>query len=163
MNVLRISGIVVALLTMLVTAQAEAQGVLRVARGASARDVAVDVNRAIVLETAEPFAEVSVANPGIADVAALSNKSIYILGKKSGRTSLTLLGGGGRLIANVTIRVQPDLAEFKTRLQEILPGEPIEVRTANDGIVLSGSVSGVAKLAAPSSWQSDMRRAASPT
>jgi pilus assembly protein CpaC len=147
MNVLRISGIVVALLAMLASVQAEAQGVLRVARGASARDVAVDVNRAIVLETAEAFAEVSVANPGIADVAALSNKSIYILGKKAGRTSLTLLGGGGRLIANVTIRVQPDLAEFKTRLQEILPGEPIEVRTANDGVVLSGTVSGVAKLA----------------
>jgi pilus assembly protein CpaC len=45
------------------------------------------------------------------------------------------------LIANVEIQVVPDLAEFRERLQEILPSEEIEVRTANDGIVLSGTVS----------------------
>ncbi len=148
MKLLRIAGMAAALMAVIAVGRAEAQsGVLKVARGAAARDVAVDVNRAVVLEAAEAFAEVSVANPGIADVAALSNKSIYILGKKSGRTTLTLLGAGGRLIANVTVRVAPDLAEFKTRLKEILPGEPIEVRTANDGVVLSGVVSGVGRLA----------------
>jgi pilus assembly protein CpaC len=80
-------------------------------------------------------------------VAALSNRTIYILGKTPGRTTLTILGPGGRLITNVDIRVSPDLAEFKDRLGEILPKEKIEVRTANDGIVLSGTVSGAAKLA----------------
>ncbi len=44
------------------------------------------------------------------------------------------------------MHVTPDIAEFKERLQQILPGEPIEVRTANDGIVLSGTVSSTAKL-----------------
>jgi pilus assembly protein CpaC len=42
--------------------------------------------------------------------------------------------------------VTPDIAEFKERLEQILPGEPIEVRTANDGIVLSGTVSSIARL-----------------
>ncbi len=40
----------------------------------------------------------------------------------------------------------PDVAEFKERLRQILPGEGIEVRTANDGIVLSGVVSSIEKL-----------------
>jgi pilus assembly protein CpaC len=120
--------------------------VLRVARGAAAQDVGVDVNRAVVLEAIQPFAEVSVANPGIADVAALSNTSIYILGKRPGRTTLTLLGEGGRLIANVSIQVGPDLAELKDRFSEILPGEKIEVRTANDGLVLSGTVSSAPRV-----------------
>jgi pilus assembly protein CpaC len=100
----------------------------------------------VVLEAIAPFAEVSVANPGIADVAALSNTSIYILGKRSGRTTLTLLGEGGRLIANVTVYVGPDLAELKDRFAEILPGEKIDVRTANDGLVLSGTVSSAGRL-----------------
>ncbi len=43
--------------------------------------------------------------------------------------------------------VTPDLAEFKERLREILPREPIEVRTANDGVILSGRVSGARKVA----------------
>jgi pilus assembly protein CpaC len=44
------------------------------------------------------------------------------------------------------VHVTPDIAEFKERLRQILPGEKIEVRTANDGIVLSGTVSSTAKL-----------------
>jgi pilus assembly protein CpaC len=133
--------------TGLASAPAWAQdGVLRLARGAASQDVGVDVNRAVVLEAIQPFAEVSVANPGIADVAALSNTSIYILGKRPGRTTLTLLGEGGRLIANVTVNVGPDLAELKERFSEILPGEKIDVRTANDGLVLSGAVSSAPRL-----------------
>jgi pilus assembly protein CpaC len=38
------------------------------------------------------------------------------------------------------------MGEFKERLAQILPGENIEVRTANDGIVLSGQVSSIARL-----------------
>jgi pilus assembly protein CpaC len=120
---------------------------IRVLEGAAAMDITVAVNRAVVIEAAEPFAEVSVANPNIADVAALSNRSVYILGKQAGRTTLTLLGPGGQLMTNVAVRVGPDLAEFKMRLDEILPDERIEVRSAADGIVLSGVVSGVDKLA----------------
>jgi pilus assembly protein CpaC len=54
---------------------------------------------------------------------------------------MTLLSAEGTLLANVEIQVVPDVAELRERLREILPGEPVEVRTANDGIVLSGTVS----------------------
>ena len=40
----------------------------------------------------------------------------------------------------------PDVSEFKERLFEILPGEQVEVRTAADGIVLSGRLSGSRKV-----------------
>ncbi|WP_415183524.1 type II and III secretion system protein family protein [Phaeovulum sp.] len=59
---------------------------------------------------------------------------------------MTILGADGQLITNVEVQVTPDVAEFKERLRQILPGEQIEVRTANDGIVLSGTVSSAAKL-----------------
>ncbi len=126
--------------------QADAQNVLKIMRGATTSSIKVSVNRAIVMESDQPFAELSVANPGIADIATLSDRTIYVLGKAPGRTTLTLLGADGRLITNVDVQVSPDLAEFKERLREILPREKIEVRTANDGIVLSGRVSGKQKL-----------------
>ena len=106
----------------------------------------VPMNRAVVVESDVPFAELSIANPGIADISTLSDRTVYILGKAPGRTTLTLLGPDGRLIMNVDVAVTPDVAEFKERLRQILPGERIEVRTANDGIVLSGSVSSTARL-----------------
>ena len=115
-------------------------------RGATDAALSVPMNRAVVVESDLPFAELSVANPAIADVSALSDRSIYVLGKAPGTTTLTILDGNGRLITNVDVRVAADVTEFKERLRQILPGENIEVRTANDGIVLSGQVSGIQKL-----------------
>jgi pilus assembly protein CpaC len=120
--------------------------VLRVLQGQASGALNVPMNRAVVVESDVPFAELSIANPGIADISTLSDRSIYVLGKAPGRTTLTLLSPEGQLISNVDVHVTPDVAEFKERLQQILPGEQIEVRTANDGIVLSGQVSSIVKL-----------------
>ena len=119
---------------------------LQVMRGAPSSALNVPMNRAVVVESDVPFTELSIANPTIADISSLSDRTIYVLGKEPGRTTLTLLGGDGRLITNVEVHVTPDIAEFKERLEQILPGENIEVRTANDGIVLSGTVSSIARL-----------------
>ncbi|NGQ91103.1 type II and III secretion system protein family protein [Rhodobacter sp. HX-7-19] len=121
--------------------------VLKVVRGTAAQALEVPMNRAVVLESDVPFAELSIANPGIADISTLSDRSIYVLGKTPGRTTLTLFTAEGELITNVEVQVTTDIAEFKERLNQILPGEKIEVRTANDGIVLSGTVSSAQKLA----------------
>ncbi|MGV6887931.1 type II and III secretion system protein family protein [Rhodophyticola sp. SM2404] len=119
---------------------AQAQN-LRVVEGSTSSTLRVPLNRAVVVESDVIFGELSVANPGIADIATLSETTIYILGRAPGRTTLTLLGLDGSLISNVEVQVVSDVAELRERLGEILSGEEIEVRTANDGIVLSGTVS----------------------
>ncbi|MEO6301251.1 MAG: type II and III secretion system protein family protein [Paracoccaceae bacterium] len=119
---------------------------LTIMKGTATEPLNVPMNRAVVVESDTPFAELSVANPGIADISTLSDKTIYVLGKTPGRTTMTLLTQDGKLISNVEVHVTPDIEEFKERLQQILPGDHIEVRTANDGIVLSGTVSSTAKL-----------------
>ncbi|MEO9573460.1 MAG: type II and III secretion system protein family protein [Tateyamaria sp.] len=119
---------------------------LRVLRTETEATLNVPMNRAVVVESEEPFAELSIANPAIADISSLSDRTIYVLGKTPGLTTLTLLDANGRLITNVNVRVAADISEFKERLRQILPGEKIEVRTANDGIVLSGVVSSTSRL-----------------
>ncbi len=119
---------------------------LRIVKNGTAETLEVPMNRAIVVESEQPFAELSIANAGIADISSLSDRTIYVLGKSPGLTTLTLFDPGGNLITNVKVRVAPDVTEFKERLRQILPNEPIEVRTANDGIVLSGTVSSGARL-----------------
>ena len=119
---------------------------LSIVQGEASSPLQLTMNRAAVVESEVPFTELSIANPGIADISSLSDRSIYILAKQPGRTTLTLLGLNGELITNVEVHVTPDLAEFKERLAQILPGENIEVRTANSGIVLSGTVSSVVRM-----------------
>ena len=119
---------------------------IQVVRKGTGRDLNVAMNRAVVVESDTPFAELSIANPSIADFSTLSDRTIYVLGKTPGRTTLTLLDATGRLITNVEVHVTPDVSEFKERLRQIIPNEKIEVRSANDGIVLSGSVSSMARM-----------------
>lgn len=119
---------------------------LRIVRSGSSSTLPIPMNRAVVVESDVPFAELSIANPSIADISTLSDRTVYVLGKSPGLTTLTLLDESGRLITNVDVRVSADVSEFKERLRQILPGEKIEVRTANDGIVLSGTVSSAGKV-----------------
>lgn len=136
-------GLALAFAPLASVAQAET---LTVVKKGTAAALDVPMNRAIVVESDVPFSELSIANPGIADISSLSDRTIYVLGKSPGMTTLTLLDATGRLITNVEVRVSADVTEFKERLGQILPGERIEVRTANDGIVLSGIVSSSQKL-----------------
>ena len=119
---------------------------LRVLEGSSSGILTVPMNRAVIVEVDVPYAELLIANPGIADVSVLSESTLYLLGKAPGRTSVTFLAGDGSLITVTEVQVTPDLAEFKERLEQIMPGENIEVRSANDGIVLSGTVSSITRL-----------------
>ncbi|AXI55693.1 Type 3 secretion system secretin (plasmid) [Pseudoseohaeicola sp. NH-UV-7] len=136
-------GIVPVAITAPTNVQAES---VRVVKKGVETVLSVPMNRAVVVESDVPFSELSIANPGIADISSLSDRTIYVLGKSPGLTTLTLLDAGGQLITNVDVRVAADVSEFKERLRQILPGEKIEVRTANDGIVLSGTVSSSARL-----------------
>lgn len=127
-------------------AGAQEPSVLRTVKGLASDNLTVLINHAVVVESAQPFIEVSVANPAVADVSPLSDRTIYIFGKDRGATTLTLLGENGTLITNVTVKVIPDLAEMKERLKQMLPNEPIDVRLSGGGVVLSGVVSGKAKV-----------------
>ncbi|KGM49470.1 type II and III secretion system protein family protein [Pseudooceanicola atlanticus] len=136
-------GLTLAIGSTAVPAQAER---LTVVNRNSEQSLKVSINRAVVVESDVAFAELSIANPQIADISSLSDRSIYVLGKAPGITTLTLLDAEGRLISNVDVVVSADISEFKERLRQILPNEKIEVRTANDGIVLSGVVSSSQRL-----------------
>lgn len=119
---------------------------LRVMTGSPSGVLNVPMNRAVVVESDEPFAEISVANAEIADISTLSDRTIYVLGRSPGLTTMTLLSPDGSLITNVQIQVTPDITEFKERLRQIMPNEKIEVRTANDGVVISGQISSVTMM-----------------
>ena len=143
----RIRHVLAIALALALTGPLPAQGqVLSVVEPTVSRSLSVPVNRSIVVESDVPFAELSIANPEIADISSLSDRTIYVLGKAPGRTTLTLLAADDSLITNVEVVVSIDVAEFKERVRQILPGEPIEVWTANEGIVLSGTVSSMTAL-----------------
>jgi pilus assembly protein CpaC len=57
---------------------------LTVLTGEATAPLSVPLNRAVVVESDVPFTELSIANPGIADISSLSDRTIYVLGKAPG-------------------------------------------------------------------------------
>jgi pilus assembly protein CpaC len=108
--------------------------------GVHAGQLIVPVNQSQVLRVDRPFAQALIGNEEIADVLPLTNQSLYVLGKQSGTTSLTLYDRNRNLIAVVDVVVGPDVASLERQLGELLPNETIGVRLSNGSVVLTGVV-----------------------
>jgi len=138
------------LAVMLAMAGGEARAQVAVdAMGAElihAGEFVVPLNKSQVLKVDQPFTELLIGNPEIADVVALTNRSVYVLGKRLGTTNLTIYGADRQLLAVLDLVVSYDVESLKAKLHDVLPGEAIEVRTVNGGILLSGTVSNETSL-----------------
>lgn len=104
-------------------------------------EIQVPLNKSQILRVDRPFAQALIGNDEVADVLPMTDRSVYVLGKKIGTTSLTLYDHQKRLIAVVDIAIGPDVIGLRGQLKELLPREQISARMSNDAIVLSGVVS----------------------
>jgi len=111
-----------------------------VASGVQAGELDVPVNKSQVLRADRPYAKALIGNPDIADIVPISSTSVYVLGKKTGTTSLTLYDRSNSLIAVVDIVVGPDVMTLKRQLAEVVPGTEITARMSNDSVILEGIV-----------------------
>src|SRR5438046_8341361 len=94
-----------------------------VASGVDAGEIAVPVNKSQVLRADRPYAKALIGNPDIADIVPITDRSVYVLGKKTGTTSLTLYDRASRLIAVVDIVVGPDVTTLKRQLADLIPAD----------------------------------------
>jgi len=111
-----------------------------VATGVGAGELDVPVNKSQVLRSDAPYTKALIGNPDIADIVPINDTSVYVLGKKTGTTSLTLYGAHDHLIAVVDVVVGPDISGLKKQLASMIPGDQISASISNDSVVLDGMV-----------------------
>jgi pilus assembly protein CpaC len=100
--------------------------------------VVVDKHRTVACD--HEFSEVLVANPAIADVVALSNKQLYVLGKKAGTTSISVVGTNKRVLGLVNVEVAHDVDALTHRLRQFVPNSRIQATSVNGKVLLTGAV-----------------------
>ncbi len=132
----------------LAIAQTPPAGISATAGLDGASEVSLALNKSRIINAARPFNELSVGNPQVADVVALSRNQFYILGKSVGSTNVIVTDQGGNVLQVFDVNVGQDIDGLKRKIYEIAPDSQIEVRSANDSIILSGTVSDAAKAAA---------------
>lgn len=119
----------------------------RVGAGASI-DLPVLLFKSRIVSLDAPVGRVSVGNPDIADIVVIRPTELYVLGKDIGTTNVFLWDRDNRLIGSVNVEVTHDLGSLKAKLHQLLPGNAIEVHSAQRSVVLTGSVPNAATMSA---------------
>jgi pilus assembly protein CpaC len=127
-------------------AQAQSSVTTQFGTSRYAGEFKVSINKSQILKVDRTFVDLLVGNSKIADVVPLTNRTVYVLGKAHGTTSLSIYGKGKTLLAILDVVVTHDNDGLKKRLFELMPDEQIDVRSVNNSIMLSGVVSNASRV-----------------
>jgi pilus assembly protein CpaC len=136
-------GLAAAMGSLEVPAQEAGDQVIRASRSTT---FSVPLYKSRIVDLPEPVKRVSIGNPDIADVLLLGDDGLYVLGKDLGTTNVMLWDREDRLVSALNITVTHDLDNLKKQISTVLPGENVEIWSAQRNIVLSGQVSSTAKM-----------------
>ena len=98
----------------------------------------VAINKSQVITADQPIARAMVGNSEIADIVPLTDRSVYVLGKTMGTTSLTLYDRGGRVLVVMDIAVGPDAQGYREQVARLVPGAQIHAQTSGSSLILTG-------------------------
>ena len=100
----------------------------------------VTVHKSQTIRFARTFGEALVSESEIADVIPLTDRSLYVVGKKIGATRLSILDKEKQLLGIVELEVSYDTDALNAQLRRSVPGANIRVTSVNGRILLSGYV-----------------------
>jgi len=106
----------------------------------------VPVNKSQIVSADQAIARAMIGNPAIADIVPLTDRSVYVLGKGMGTTSLTLYDNSGRVLTVMDIAVGPDADGFRDRMSRLIPGTQIDAQISGDSLVLTGLANDAATI-----------------
>ncbi len=113
----------------------------------NAGELHIPIGKSQILRSPQSLKQIIVGDPNIADVKLLSEREVLVLGKSPGTTNLAFRDQKKQVIALVDVVVGYDLLAIKRKIHELLPQEErIEVRSANDTVILSGEASSASAM-----------------
>jgi pilus assembly protein CpaC len=115
-------------------------------RAGASMDLPVLLFKSRIVKLDAPVGRVSVGNPDIADIVVIHPTELYVLGKDIGTTNVFLWDRDNILIGSVNVEVTHDLSSLKEKLHQLLPGQSIEVHSAQRSVVLTGAVPDAATM-----------------
>ena len=92
--------------------------------------IVIGVGKSRLVELPTGYSDVMIGDPKIADIQPLNQRSVYVVGKGMGSTSLTVYGTGRRVIYSSDVVVSADLDGLKARLHDVLPAETLDLDSA---------------------------------
>ncbi|MBZ9792426.1 type II and III secretion system protein family protein [Rhizobium sp. 3T7] len=108
--------------------------------GGSVQHVTLPPNETLTLNTGQPFGDLVIGSADMIDVVPLSDRSLFIRGKKTGATNISVYGDDKSLLGVIDIRVASDFTEVAAAIRSAAPSARVRVVNSNDRIRLTGIV-----------------------
>jgi pilus assembly protein CpaC len=116
-----------------------AGGDLFVTEGPAPKRVTVIVNKSRTFNVGRPFARAIVGSVDYADVLPLSDRAIYIQGKKAGTTNVSLFDTDARLIGVLDLEVTLDTGNVQEKIRSGAGTQGVRVTSTQGQVVLTGT------------------------
>ncbi|MBV8799143.1 MAG: type II and III secretion system protein family protein [Alphaproteobacteria bacterium] len=108
--------------------------------GPAHQRITLALDKAALVQLDTDARDVLVSNPEIVDAVVRTPRRIFLLAMKAGQTNAFFFDSAGHQILTIDIRVERDVTDLGSMMQNNFPGAKIHVSAMNDNVVLSGNV-----------------------
>jgi pilus assembly protein CpaC len=98
------------------------------------------VSQAVTVTVSDSVGKVLSADPLIADAQPITDRSIYVVGRAFGTTTVNLFSAEGAPIGLLAVEVGADTADISRSIRAALPSSKVKVSSVNGRIRVGGSV-----------------------
>lgn len=113
--------------------------------GSQSASLVLPFGKSAIIDLPSDARDILVSNPQIADATVRTSRRAYVIGRALGQTNIFFFDANGRQIANVEIRVEPDVAPLNELMRRHMPDANITAEAINASVVLSGTASSAAE------------------
>src|SRR5690242_20211810 len=141
----RVLIVLAALLTVFAAAQPNAAEIgvdnsLGAPAGVGLHHVTVTVYKSRTVSVDKPFTKAIVGSNEIVDVLPISDRTLYLQGKKLGTTNVTVFDAEGRLVSILDVEVAIDIGEIQQKIQRSIGLDAVRVSATGNQVTLTGLV-----------------------
>ena len=98
------------------------------------------VSQAVTVVMSDAVGKIVAADPAIADAQPITDRSLYLVGRAFGTTTVNLYSADGAPVGLIAVEVGADTDDMSRSIRSALPTANVKVGTVNGRIRLSGSV-----------------------
>ncbi|RVD55455.1 type II and III secretion system protein family protein [Mesorhizobium sp. M2D.F.Ca.ET.185.01.1.1] len=109
--------------------------------------VFIPVSQSVTLQVNATLGDIVVGDEKIADAQPMTDKTLYVIGKSVGTTTVNLFSDDKRSLGAIQIEVGQDVSDMAVAIRQVAPKARIEIGSINGKIRLSGHVKDAATLA----------------
>ncbi|AZO09690.1 type II and III secretion system protein family protein [Mesorhizobium sp. M3A.F.Ca.ET.080.04.2.1] len=109
--------------------------------------VFVPVSQSVTIQVNATLGDIVVGDEKIADAQPMTDKTLYVIGKGIGTTTVNLFSEDKRSLGAIQVEVGQDVSDMASAIRQVAPKARIEIGSINGKIRLSGHVKDAATLA----------------